>query len=558
MKTRHSKRVYHLLFLALVSTLLIACVSEQSLSEATEEPVTAVGPPPTTFLSATVNPTATPSPASPTPKPTLTPTLTQTPVPTPMPTATPTPTPAPTLTAIPTQTPVPTPAPTATPTPTPAPTLIPAPTQTPVPTPAPTARPEPISGDFTSEGVNVVGALPWHEAGYKGQGVKVGIIETGFEGFAGLVGQELPSPVGIRCYTDAGGVFSSALKDCENGDVHGTATTETIIDTAPGVSLYIARVRNKRDLRDTVNWMVEEGVSVATLYGFGRFEGPGDGTSPDPLSALGLMDLGVNGGIMFVVPAGNFATGTWFKRAPFSDADGDTFIDFASNNDGNAISLEEGDRASFQLRWDDTWAAASRNLELHIWDTAAQQHIAHSRSEQSGRAGDVPYETLRFQAPRDGVYEVAISSQDGDVPEWIQLLYWGQGLEHHTESGSIINPAESANPSVLTVGAAHWEDIHTIAWYSSRGPTPDGRIKPDIVGPTCGESASFHPRRYCGTSGSTPHLVGMAALVKQRFPHYGPEQVAEYLKDHAEQRQTPDPNNTWGHGFAVLPPPNTD
>ena len=385
----------------------------------------------------------------------------------------------------------------------------------------------------------------------------MGIIETGFEGFAGLIGQELPTPVGVRCYTDAG-VFSSSLEDCENGDVHGTATAETVIDTAPGVSLYIATVQNKRDLRDTVTWMVQEGVSVAALYGFGRFEGPGDGTSPNPLSALASMDQGVNGGIMFVVPAGNFATGTWFKRAPFSDADGDTFIDFASNDDGNGISLEEGETALFQLRWDDTWAAASRNLDLHIWDTAAQQYIAHSRGEQSGRAGDVPYETLRFRAPRDGVYEVAISRQDDGVPEWIQLLFWGQGLEHYTESGSTVNPAESANPGVLAVGAANWDDIQTIAWYSSLGPTPDGRIKPDIVGPTCGESASFHPRRYCGTSGAAPHLVGMAALVKQRFPHYGPEQVAEYLKEHAEQRQTPVPNNTCGHGFAVLPSPDTE
>ena len=48
----------------------------------------------------------------------------------------------------------------------------------------------------------------------------------------------------------------------------------------------------------------------------------------------------------------------------------------------------------------------------------------------------------------------------------------------------------------------------------------------------------------------------MAALVRQRFPDYTPAQVADYLKDNAEQRQSPDPNNTWGHGFAVLPPPD--
>lgn len=50
----------------------------------------------------------------------------------------------------------------------------------------------------------------------------------------------------------------------------------------------------------------------------------------------------------------------------------------------------------------------------------------------------------------------------------------------------------------------------------------------------------------------------MAALVKQCFPGYTPDQVADYLKHYAEQREAPDPNNTWGHGFAVLPPPGTE
>ena len=182
--------------------------------------------------------------------------------------------------------------------------------------------------------------------------------------------------------------------------------------------------------------------------------------------------------------------------------------------------------------------------------------MAHSKDIQSGRAGDDPYESISFNAPRDGMYDIAITQQSGSAPDWIQLWSWNRGIEHYTESGGIHNAAESANPGVLAVGAAHWDDVQAIAWYSSRGPTPDGRIKPDIVGPSCGESATYPPPgAYCGTSGSTPHVAGMAALVKHRFPEYTPEQVASYLKDHAEQRETPDPNNTWGHGFAVFPHP---
>ena len=160
----------------------------------------------------------------------------------------------------------------------------------------------------------------------------MGIIETGFEGFGILIGQELPYPAGIRCYADAG-VFSGDLDDCENGDVHGTATAETIIDVAPQILLYIATPRSGRDLRDTIDWMAEEGVSVAALYGFGHFEGPGDGSSPDSWSALTLIDRGVNLGITFVIVSGEFWTDdAWLQRSPFSDSDGDTFIDFAGTD----------------------------------------------------------------------------------------------------------------------------------------------------------------------------------------------------------------------------------
>ena len=432
--------------------------------------------------------------------------------------------------------------------------------------------PESTHGLITSQGVQAHGAPDWHQSGMTGQGVKVGIVDNGFEGFADLMGTELPTTVQARCYTEVG-VFTANLVDCGNNSRHGTATAENLIDIAPNVSLYIATYGSKGDFRDTVDWMIAEGVSVINRSLGGDFEGPGDGTSPFTNSRLNTIDRAVEGGITFLNSAGNNAKEAWFQDSPpsiyDSDGDGYGFVEFAVGDPTNSIGwrtdgaprLHKGHRIWAYLRWEDTWPGASTDLDLYIIDSTSGEVVARGEDNQSGRSGDVPTELLYTEIPRDGEYLIAVAYRGGDLPDWIQLrVPKAIALEHFTEGHSINGPSESANPGMLAVGATHYWDTHTIADYSSRGPTLDGRIKPDIVGAACGQTESYesHSRGgylcwFAGTSSASPHVAGLAALVRQRFPDYTTQEVAQYLKDNAAQRETPDPNNTWGHGFAELP-----
>ena len=420
--------------------------------------------------------------------------------------------------------------------------------------------PQPSQGAVVSEGAAAHGAPAWHAADIKGQGVKIGITDVGFGDFSSLMGTELPSIVIARCYTDIG-VFSSSLADCENGIKHGTAVTEAAFDIAPAATYYIAKPISVGDLQTAVQWMIDNDVDVINQSTTWGWDGPGDGTSPFGNSPLKSVDTAVTSGITWVNSAGNGSQHTWF--GPFEDTDSDRHHNFAGLNECNNIDLRAGERVTLVLRWDDNWLGASRDLDLFVipYDAAGNlvpESAVSSELEQSGRLGDFPIEFISVPLISDLTACINVRQFRGAPPSWMQLLSRGfQELHLHTQSGGMGNPAESANPGLLAVGAAPWGNTSTIEPYSDQGPAPDGRTKPDIVGADAGQSVTYRTERnpngyFFGTSQASPHIAGLAALVKQNNPSYSPRQVAQYLKDNAERRGAV-PNNTWGYGFAKLP-----
>ncbi|MFC2947354.1 S8 family serine peptidase [Virgibacillus sediminis] len=135
------------------------------------------------------------------------------------------------------------------------------------------------------------------------------------------------------------------------------------------------------------------------------------------------------------------------------------------------------------------------------------------------------------------------------------------------QSSTISTPA--INPFVLTVGSADDQDTldredDVIAEYSSRGPTIDSFIKPDIYSPGSNIISLLAPGsavekqlpeqvidegyiQMSGTSMATPICAGVIALMLEANQALSPNDIKSILKATAR----PTLNDTWGYLDAV-------
>jgi len=159
---------------------------------------------------------------------------------------------------------------------------------------------------------------------------------------------------------------------------------------------------------------------------------------------------------------------------------------------------------------------------------------------------DSPYQSYTWQ-DMDGNTALITIAADLAVKIGIVVVNSASNDGYNPDHNTLGAPADG--DSVITSGAV--TSSGTRSYFSSCGPTADGRIKPDLM--TMGSnvyvarsSSSTSYGHSDGTSFSCPLLAGACALMLSVDPTLTPMEVLDLLRQTASQSNNPDNLMGWG------------
>jgi len=447
--------------------------------------------------------------------------------------------------------------------------------------------------------VGITNAAAWHAAGFGGAGTRVGIID--YFNFA-LWDPSEQGPVPNQAHqfcqdsTNSGLCSGGAIVSQSDG-AHGVAVAEIVKDMAPLTELYVATVGTVADLQAAINWLGSKSVGIVTRSLGAAYDGPGDGTGP----LATVVDSAAELGMVWFNSTGNDAVDGYMRRSVPTNLGANGYVDFSRNGSGDTWLRLDGGNASggvlFDgIRWSNDWylpANERTDYSIEFWEPINDTHQSDdfynpvSMGEVVGvdldgnigngiqnvydaaqAAGGIPLEAEDlFVYPNNAygnnggiVYMRAqrnAATPVGTTPDQLEIALGDGYLELNASDtpGSASKPVvDSKNPSLVAVGAIDPPAGNAIGFYSSQGPTFDGRVKPDLSAPAGFASVAFGGT-FRGTSAASPVAAGAAALLLGAGLAVPGRPLAALVKHFATDLGTVGKDNAFGAGKLLLPAP---
>jgi len=359
----------------------------------------------------------------------------------------------------------------------------------------------------------------------------------------------------------------------------GTALLEIVHDIAPGAQLAFANFDTDLAFNQAVNFLASTSDVVVDDIGF--YGDAYDGTSSVSSNTAAALNNPANRIRAYVTSGGNAADehylGTYLPSPvdpttigittpghlhQFNQGPDTTDVLGRGSQPYNLIKLPVSGQVLIFLSWNDPFGSSTNNYDLYLVQESTNTIVARSTDPQD--AQHQPQDPLEFisytNTGAQGLFRIVVQNvNDQAAPKDLNIFSFqpecaaGGPLRikegHHelhnyntaTRSVSAQSDAGGSPVSVISVGAicsasAAAQSVFsgsstpdescfdarnsTIEFFSSRGPTIDGRVKPDIAGidGVAVTGAGSFPNPFFGTSAAAPHVAGIAALGLQSAP----------------------------------------
>jgi subtilisin family serine protease len=383
-----------------------------------------------------------------------------------------------------------------------------------------------------------LGVLRWHQAGWRGQGVRVAVLDSGFRGYRSALGKHLPASVTAKSFRGDG--------DLEARDSpHGILCAEVVHAIAPEADILLANWEpdSPGSFVRALQWAKSEGAQVVTCSVImpSWSDGAGGGAVHAALKTV-LGDGTHVGDILFSASAGNLAERHWSGSLNIDEFGRHCW---SPGNTANAILPWGGERVAVEL-----YGVLSATCRLQVVERETGRVIEEAELRpESSATGSWGQAAVRFEPIKGNTYAVSVHAdrRTSNENEKVHLVILGGNLETANRSNSIPFPGDGAN--VLTLGCV--DEQRQRLPYSSCGPNSP-RPKPDFVAQVPFPSR-FRERPFTGTSAAAPQGAGLAALLLGREPRLSPERVREVLRGAAIDLHSPGHDSETGHGLLRLP-----
>ena len=384
-----------------------------------------------------------------------------------------------------------------------------------------------------------LGAPDWNDAGFRGQKVKVLVLDTGFRGYKDHLGKSLPAKVTVRSARKDGNL---EFKDSQ----HGILVAEVVHAVAPDAELFLANwnTDDPETFLDAVKWAREQGVRIITCSVVMPSWSDGEGNGPVHKKLSELIGDGTHpGDVLFFSCAGNTARRHW--SGTFTpNATG--FHQWAAGVTLNSVSPWYDDRVALDLCWSDPEA----RYKLEVIDpTTGKPAEGVTYRERI----DTPAAMARFQPQSGKSYAVRVTQVKGK-PGKFHFHALAAYIAETRQAGGIPFPGDG--PEVVTVGAVTLGMER--ASFSACGPNSP-RPKPDVVAPIP-FGVYQRSQSFSGTSCATPQAAASAALCLSRDPEWTASQLRAYLTRWARDLGPTGHDSETGYGLvhlpALAPPPH--